>query len=677
MKQFLFASILLIVNSATFSQQARPVVSKEPTWISVNNIDYNKTNLDKSARDGYIDISFEKQVSLADKSRYYRSSKKIISKAGVQNGSEVSVSYDPSYEQLIFHSIRLIRKNETVNKLQLSKFKILHQETELTDFIYNGRLNAVLILEDVRQGDIIEYSYTIKGFNPVFKNKYSDEYDLNFGVPLYKIYYKLIVPPGRKVNFKYLNQPPATKISSTNGEQVYEWHNNNVPEMILQDNSPSWYNPYSQVLVSEYNNWKEVNDWAMELFPAKKALSASLQKKIKEIESEYSGDGERVRAALRFVQDDIRYMGIEMGENSHKPADPSKVFSQRFGDCKEKSYLLCCMLNAMQIDARPVLINTVSKKNLYSLLPAPTNFDHVTVRIKLDNESYWFDPTIAYQRGHIKNIFYPDYQAGLVISNSTDSITPILFRNISSVHVKEHFKVDSMSGGGTLTVTSTFRGGEADDIRNEYNSESISKKIKDYEKFYAAYYEDIVADSLTHHDDDSTGIFTTTENYSISNFWTTDAENIKRFSFSAFSINSLIRKPKEKKRTMPFRLVYPAKYTEELIIELPTKWSVTDSETHTRNNAYSANTKFYCINNQVHLETDYENFKDHATKEESSQYFKDMNKFDENASFEITLGANALASKGSMNSPTNIFTAVLIMGAMIGGVIWWGKRSQA
>ena len=112
-----------------------------------------------------------------------------------------------------------------------------------------------------------------------------------------------------------------------------------------------------------------------------------MQKKIKEIETANSSDEEKTKAALQFVQDDIRYMGIEIGENSHKPADPSKVFAQRFGDCKEKSYLLCVMLRAMNIDASPVLINTVSKKSISELLPAPTDFDHLTVRVKLDNLS--------------------------------------------------------------------------------------------------------------------------------------------------------------------------------------------------------------------------------------------------------------------------------------------------
>ena len=526
---FLIIILLLFNSNYLFSQSGKPTVSKEPSWISQNIIEYSRTSLDKYAADGYIDICCEKQISLADKSVYVRRSKKIISQAGVQNASQISVSFDPSYEQLVFHKIHIIRNGEILDRLKLSKIKTVHQEKELTDFIYNGLLNAILILEDVRQGDIIEYSYTIKGFNPIFKNKYAEVYTMEYGVPVYEIYYKLIVPPARKVNIKnlYLSLQPV--ITSMNGQEIYEWQRKNIPPKILQEDTPSWYDPYAQILVSEFNSWKEVNDLEMELFPTKKALSPGLLKKIKQIEKTYKSDDERTQAALRFVQDDIRYMGIEMGENSHKPADPSKVFAQRFGDCKEKSYLLCCILNALGIEANPVLINTDIKKNISTLLPAPTDFDHVTVRVKLDNIYYWFDPTIAYQRGNIKNLFYPDYQAGLVISDSTASLTSIEFRNTSSLHVRDYFTVRSMFGGGYLKVVSVFQGSTADEQRNNFNNQSISELMRSYQKFYASYYEDIKADSLTYIDNDSTGVFITTEYYHIPNFWTIDKNKGNKF----------------------------------------------------------------------------------------------------------------------------------------------------
>ena len=106
----------------------------------------------------------------------------------------------PSYQTLTFHSVRILRENKVIDQLNLSKFKTIQQESELSRHIYDGSLSSVLFLEDVRKGDVIEYSYTITGFNPIFQGKYSATYDVDFEVPVGSFYYKLIVPNGRRGN---------------------------------------------------------------------------------------------------------------------------------------------------------------------------------------------------------------------------------------------------------------------------------------------------------------------------------------------------------------------------------------------------------------------------------------------------------------------------------------------
>jgi transglutaminase-like putative cysteine protease len=679
----LFTILLLFLCSAGFSQPAKISIGKEPAWITKNNIDYSRTLLDKNAEDGYIDVSYEGETSLADQCKYIRRSIKIISQAGVQNGSEISVPYDPSFEQLTFHSIHIIRGSDTLNRLDLSKIKTVHQEADLNDFIYNGTLNAILILDDVRQGDIIEYSYSIKGFNPIFKNKFSDVFSMQYSVPMYQLYYKLVVPAGRKINIKNLNDTIQPVITTVKGQQVYEWKKNNLQPLILQDYAPTWYDPYAQVLISEYNSWKELNDWAKQLFPLNKNLSTLVVSKIKSIEAADTSDDERTKDALQFVQDDIRYMGIEMGEHSHKPADPSKVFAQRFGDCKEKSYLLCCMLNAMKIEANIVLINTDKKKNIVTLLPSPTDFDHATVRIKLDSAYYYFDPTISYQRGDIKHLFYPDYQAGFVITDTTTAVTPIFYRNLSYQHITEKFTVPAMTGGGTLIAITTFHGGDADDIRNDFNSESVTDILTRDQKFYAKYYEDIKADSLVYKDNDSTGIFTTTEYYTIPDFWTTDKDSVEKFTLAAFTIDNVLRRPKEKERTMPFGLDYPTRYEEEVSVDLPQDWTVTESQTHLKNGGFGYNDKFYGNANHIYLQSDYQNFKDNVTIDETPAYFKSLDEYDDKNNFEISYNPNTkpdntqtVQTPSPAGSSTTSIIYVIALTVPIMGFIYRRKRKK-
>jgi Domain of Unknown Function with PDB structure (DUF3857) len=282
---FLFSILFFFgLNICGYTQPRKPQISTAPSWASVAKYNYEESAaLYREGEDGYFDIAFEQQVSLEQQSIYCRKAIKILTEGGIQNSSEISVSFDPSYQQLLFHSIRIIRNGKSIDHLNLSKFKTIQQEEDLRRHIYNGSLSAVLFLEDIRKGDVIEYSYTIKGFNPIFKGEYAAIYDMDFQVPVGSLYYKLIVPKGREVFIKSRNTDIKPIIREGDRESVYEWKLDMVKPVRLQDNIPSWFDPYSTVFVSEYKSWKEVNDWAINLFPLINDMSPVLQKKIAEI----------------------------------------------------------------------------------------------------------------------------------------------------------------------------------------------------------------------------------------------------------------------------------------------------------------------------------------------------------------------------------------------------------
>lgn len=671
--------LLAIISFNSFSQSRKPSVGVTPGWVTKNAINYQQTALEKDAIDGLIDLNYEMQIQLQDQSEYVSRSIKVLSDAGVQNGSEISVHFEPTYQQLIYHTIQVRRGSQIINQLKLSKIKTIQQEEDLNNFLYNGNLNAVLFLEDVRKGDIIEYSYTIKGFNPIFKNKYAEVLSTSFSSALYNLYYKILVPAGRKINIQNKNETLKPQISNTGKQMVYEWRKTNLSPIVTQDYTPYWYSAFGEIQISEFNSWKEVNDWALQLFPAKKDFSSSLKAKIAEINTQYATAEAKAQAAIRFVQDEIRYMGLEIGINSHKPADPNKVFNQRFGDCKEKSYLLCCMLRAMGIKAEPVLINTTAKKEIFSWLPAATSFNHLTVKIIIDNASYWIDPTIAYQRGPIKNLYYPDYAAGLVISDTTTTLSPIVFKHEGYERVSQLFTVSKMEGAGTLEVTTEFKGYAADQVRENFQNYSIAEQKINYQKFYAAHYESIKIDSLSYRDNDTTGIFTVKEYYTIPDFWTIDKDKTKKFNFSPFVITSNLRLPKEKDRKMPIRLAYPLFITEEVIIDLPSDWPVTENEVSLKSSSCEYNSKFFGSGNRVYLKADYENFKDYVSIEEAPKYFANVKEFDKTEGYELT-HKNSSTLSSTSNEPTsksswaNIIITILVLSAFLVAFVWWTQR---
>lgn len=670
----------LFISLSSIGQKQKLSIAKKPEWATVSNINYNKSNLDNEAQDGYVDYAFEKQVSLAQQTIFYRTILKITTQAGVQNASQINISFDPSYEKLVFHEIKILRNGSAINKLNLSKIEVARQESNLDDFIYNGSMNAFTILDDVRQGDFIEYSYSRVGFNPVFENKYTDIFSLQIDYPVYEYYYKLIVPNSRKINYRVSNDNINATVSAQGESKIYEWKKSDVRPMNLQDMVPAWYNPYPRVEISEFNNWNEVNKWSMGLFPFSSKPAGALLKKIGEIKANNSSDDKRTIAALRFVQDDIRYMGIEMGVNSHRPANPEKVFNQRFGDCKEKSYLLCTMLREMGIHATPVLINSSETKGLFSLLPSPTVFDHVVVKVVVNGRDYWFDPTISFQRGGINAISFPNYSAGLVLSDTTTSLSTIPVKAISKVETVEYFTIKPDFKNADLKVTTTYWGDDADAIRGDFNNLSKVELMEKYQKYYATYFQNIVADSINFVENEENGTIETIEYYHINKIWKTNTENGLKISIYPFVTESIIRRPKDRERTMPVSLYFPAEYKEKIIFDMPEAWNVDEDANEIKSRFFTYSNRFYSEANKVILETSYSSLTDFAPVSECAEYFDKIEEYDNASTYEVTYGSKQEKAKSKTDKSKGFNTSgaikfLAIIAALAAG-IFFARRQQ-
>lgn len=92
-----------------------------------------------------------------------------------------------------------------------------------------------------------------------------------------------------------------------------------VPGYRLAGEAPRWSDPYPSIQVSQDASWKDVVNWAVEHHQPKQPLAAGLRERIESIKQRAKPPEERIVQALEFVQDEIRYLGIEIGEGSYVP----------------------------------------------------------------------------------------------------------------------------------------------------------------------------------------------------------------------------------------------------------------------------------------------------------------------------------------------------------------------
>lgn len=313
---------------------------------------------------------------------------------------QIPLNFVPSYQRLTLHALKVERGGAITDRLQTVSIRFLNSEPGLDHGVYSGGGSANLLLDDVRVGDSVHITYSIDGANPVFRGQYSDtaSWDRSDRTELRVV--ELIAPVGRALSWHMIgasaNRQPEPVISRVGETTVTAFEGSGLEAIEDEAQIPSDYALHRFLQFSSYRSWEDVSAWAQTLFPDMVELPPELNALLAELKKLPTTD-ERVAAALRWVQSEIRYFSVSFGESSHRPYAPAEVIKRRYGDCKDKSYLLLTLLRALNIEARPILVSLRQPRSAPLLLPTPHAFDHVIVEANVEGRRFYLDGTRAAQ----------------------------------------------------------------------------------------------------------------------------------------------------------------------------------------------------------------------------------------------------------------------------------------
>ncbi len=105
-----------------------------------------------------------------------------------------------------------------------------------------------------------------------------------------------------------------------------------------------------------YENWQAFANWWWSFIEKEFITSPEMKQKVDELTAGKTEEMDKIRALVRFVGQEIRYNSWPFGTHGYEPFSAPTIFERRFGDCKDKSILLCQMLSEIGVQAHPVLI---------------------------------------------------------------------------------------------------------------------------------------------------------------------------------------------------------------------------------------------------------------------------------------------------------------------------------
>ena len=639
-----FTACVAIVSAATALAAPNPqpaatpvsfAIAPAPEWVK-NFTPTAKGNDGDSGGISYLLI--DRQDNVAQQSAFYHEARQVTSDNGVQNGASVTVSFDPAYQELIFHFLRVTRGGAQTNRLDRSQIKLFQREKDMESFLYDGAYTAQCELEDIRVGDVIEFAYTIRGTNPVKAGRYSRIFYTDWSFPVHRVVTRLLYPEQRRLRFRTTNRALKPVIKAAKGTTEWFSDESEVAARRMDPDTPVDYDPNGRVQFTEFESWRDMADWAIPLFQPEASLSPDLQAEVEKLRQIPDPEA-RVLAALRLVQEEVRYLGIESGVGSHRPSAPSEVFRRRFGDCKDKALLLVTLLQQSGLEAVPALVSTFYRGTVAELLPSPDDFDHAIVQVKIGDWIHWLDPTRTAQRGPLSQLYVRNLKQALLLRSGTAALTSFSPppESMPQKTVTENFRVPAPGETGELEVITEAHGLAAERTRSFFQEKSREKIEKQYLQYYARRFPRIsVKKPLVYEEIPDANALRTREIYSIPDIWTwNEEENRHELSLYPGDVAEPMGSPGSGQRDDPLELDFPANVTQVINARMFDKWSIAAKKHSVKNAFYRYSEDAKVDDRRVTLIYTYEALADRVAPSDLATYNAGLSKLKDSLGYTL------------------------------------------
>ncbi len=378
----------------------------------------------------------------------------LLTQFGVDDESQITIDFDPVKDRVQLHRVIIERGSAVIDELPRAKIQVLQRERGLESGVLDGQLTLHLLLTDVRVGDRIDYSFTVYHRDAAWGDRYFARHLTQWTSPVSVSRLRILTRESAVLFMRNTGKVAPTRTVSGAWRSL-EWIWHDVAGVRKDKRIPSWFESLDAVEFSQFDGWRAVADAARPLFTFE-SPDPAVDKIVRRLQPTTSSEEDKAVAALRFVQDEIRYTGLELGEGAYRPTPTATVLARRYGDCKDKALLTVALLRSFGIDAVPALVSTRWTHHLAEHLPGPGMMDHAIVRAIIHGRTYWLDATASAQGGSLEATTQADFGFALPIGPGLGSLEAMPRPSVPRPSTSSEVTIDLRHGIGSGTITCSF-----------------------------------------------------------------------------------------------------------------------------------------------------------------------------------------------------------------------------
>ncbi len=545
------------VNERISVAKSRLCKGPAPDWVAPLSYDPQfKVRTDKQQ----THLLFEDHRHAERQEFYVHQVYRLENMEAVHQNSQWRVNFEPRIQSVTLHHIVLRRGDVEMDHLNLDHGQFLQREGELDRLIISGWITFLIILEDVRAGDVLDFAYTIESKPEVMPEAASGTFQLPERISIGKYVCSIRFNSTRSMQWKSSFDHKEPIISAGGEFTTWTWRGENYKGPEREPHTPDWHTDAPSAQYSDCPDWGTVaraiaNAWEPQITNVPLGeLASEVEKHSKELAA-------RIDKSIELIQDTFRYLSVNLTFGGQIPSPPNAVARRRYGDCKDLSFLLVNLLRQIGVQARPLLVHSRLRKSLAGTLPSNLLFNHVIVEFEAEDKRRWIDLTFRRQGGGAYNRFIPNYGVGLPIDSSATGLveSPII---PGQSNVRDHHDtvlVDTTGATSLVSIVIRAEGFQADIIRNTLAAQGLEELSRQHLKNCANRFPTVCRiGDLKYDDDRAANKFYIAEVFEIDNFMINHSDGSKlQFNIPNHWIQQALLLPENKTRKSPFALPFP------------------------------------------------------------------------------------------------------------------------
>ncbi len=303
----------------------------------------------------------------------------------------------------------------------------------------------------------------------------------------------VVVPANFTFRYKQLNYDGEPVITQSGDKKIYTWQIKNVPAKVKEPFAPAWNELVTSVSVApsdfkiagyegNMNSWSSFGMFMNKLLKDRDVLPDALKQKIHELTDNIKKPEEKVDVLYQFLQQNTRYISVQLGIGGWQPFDANYVYTNKYGDCKALSNYMVAMLKEAGIKANYVLIEAGAyADNLAADFPS-NQFNHATVCVPLQNDTMWLECTNQTMPANYISNFTGNRQAILINENGGHVVNTLHYSCTDNLQVRNINAVIDDGGKLSTEVRSVYKCLEQDDVHNMLHFQTKKEQLEHLKK---------------------------------------------------------------------------------------------------------------------------------------------------------------------------------------------------